>query len=104
MTNPLINLYSNLQEGASEADLSVLPKYRFQISKDEEKCGAGAGRMVPIETSSGYLANERLLLPEDAVCYHLVFYTLYASILSYTNYFFSLVFFFALSYFGLTFQ
>jgi len=24
--------------------------------------------MVPIETSSAYLANERLLLPEDAVC------------------------------------
>jgi len=24
--------------------------------------------MVPIETSSAYLANERVLLPEDAVC------------------------------------
>lgn len=23
--------------------------------------------MVPVETSSGYLANERMLLPEDAV-------------------------------------
>lgn len=26
--------------------------------------------MVPIETSSGYLANERILLPEDAVSYN----------------------------------
>lgn len=27
------------------------------------------GSMVPVETSSGYLANERILLPEDAVCF-----------------------------------
>ena len=66
------NVYSctNKQEGASEADLSVLPKYSFQISSDEEKPQVGAGRMVPIETSSGYLANERILLPEDAVSYY----------------------------------
>lgn len=56
------------QEGASDTDLSILPKYRFHICKDEEKFSAGTGRMVPIETSSGYLANERLLLPEDAEC------------------------------------
>ncbi|KAL3501984.1 hypothetical protein ACH5RR_036433 [Cinchona calisaya] len=56
------------QEGASEADLSMLPKYRFQISKDEEKPGVGSGKMVPIETSGGYLAIERVLLPEDAEC------------------------------------
>lgn len=24
--------------------------------------------MVPVETSSGYLVTERVLLPEDAVC------------------------------------
>ncbi|KAG8382694.1 hypothetical protein BUALT_Bualt05G0104100 [Buddleja alternifolia] len=54
------------QEGASEADLSILPKYRFQSCKDEDRVGAGAGRMVPIETSSGYITNERILLPEDA--------------------------------------
>ncbi|WCJ33620.1 Zinc finger C3HC4 type (RING finger) family protein [Euphorbia peplus] len=56
------------QEGASEADLSTLPKYRFQVISDEEKPGVGAGKMIPIETSSGYLANERILLPEDAEC------------------------------------
>ncbi|XP_065855515.1 E3 ubiquitin protein ligase RIE1-like isoform X2 [Euphorbia lathyris] len=56
------------QEGASEADLSTLPKYRFQVMSDEEKPGVGAGKMVPIETSSAYLANERVLLPEDAEC------------------------------------
>ncbi|XP_028240727.1 E3 ubiquitin protein ligase RIE1-like isoform X2 [Glycine soja] len=54
------------QEGASEADLSMLPKYRFRILSDEDKPSGGAGSMVPIETSSAYLANERTLLPEDA--------------------------------------
>ncbi|XP_040951998.1 E3 ubiquitin protein ligase RIE1-like isoform X2 [Gossypium arboreum] len=56
------------QEGASEADLSILPKYRFQFINIGEKPSVGAGKMVPIETSSGYLANERILLPEDAEC------------------------------------
>ncbi|XP_031273219.1 E3 ubiquitin protein ligase RIE1-like isoform X1 [Pistacia vera] len=56
------------QEGASEADLSILPKYRFQILNNDEKPGVGAGKMIPLETSSGYLANERILLPEDAEC------------------------------------
>ncbi|CAK9135584.1 unnamed protein product [Ilex paraguariensis] len=56
------------QEGASEADLSILPKYTFQISSEEEKQSIGAGRMVPLETHSGYLANEQTLLPEDAEC------------------------------------
>ena len=36
-------------------------------SSDEEKPKVGAGRMVPLETNSGYLATERILLPEDAV-------------------------------------
>ncbi|KAK4479787.1 hypothetical protein RD792_015322 [Penstemon davidsonii] len=57
------------QEGASEADLSILPKYRFQSCKDEDRLGTGAGKMVSIGTSSGYnVANERILLPEDAEC------------------------------------
>ncbi|XP_057962595.1 E3 ubiquitin protein ligase RIE1-like isoform X3 [Malania oleifera] len=53
------------QEGASEADLSMLPSYRFQML-NEEKPTVGSGTMVPVETSSGYLANDRVLLPEDA--------------------------------------
>ncbi|GAB2296933.1 hypothetical protein Dimus_031035 [Dionaea muscipula] len=56
------------QEGASDADISILPRYRFQSSNDEEKQSIGAGHMIPVETSSGYLATERVLLPEDAEC------------------------------------
>lgn len=56
------------QEGASEADLSMLPIYRFEMLRDEEKPSVGAGKMVPVEKSSEYLANERVLLPEDAEC------------------------------------
>ncbi|KAI9075021.1 hypothetical protein K1719_043071 [Acacia pycnantha] len=56
------------QEGASEADLSLLPKYKFRMLNNGEKPTGGAGSMVPTETSSGYLANERILLPEDAEC------------------------------------
>ncbi|KAI3717490.1 hypothetical protein L1987_69136 [Smallanthus sonchifolius] len=57
------------QEGASDADLSALPKYRFKASKDSEgKLEVGAGRMVPVESNAGYLAVERVLLPEDADC------------------------------------
>ncbi|CAA0814719.1 Zinc finger- C3HC4 type (RING finger) family protein [Striga hermonthica] len=54
------------QEGASEADLSILPKYKFQANKDEERVDFAAGTMVPIETSAGYMPNERILSPEDA--------------------------------------
>ncbi|KAH1260674.1 hypothetical protein AAZX31_02G080300 [Glycine max] len=56
------------QEGASEADLSMLPKYKFRILSDVDKPSGGAGSMVPIETSSAYLENERTLLLEDAEC------------------------------------
>ncbi|MBA0809064.1 hypothetical protein Gohar_024748 [Gossypium harknessii] len=54
------------QEGAAEADLSVLMKYRFQIINNGEMPCVGAGKMVPVEMSGGYLANEHLLLQEDA--------------------------------------
>ncbi|KAF5950137.1 hypothetical protein HYC85_012130 [Camellia sinensis] len=56
------------QDGASDADLNILPKYKLQISGCEEKPGVGGGRMVRVETSGGYLANERILLPKDAAC------------------------------------
>uniref|UniRef100_A0A2P2JZB7 RING-type E3 ubiquitin transferase n=1 Tax=Rhizophora mucronata TaxID=61149 RepID=A0A2P2JZB7_RHIMU len=46
----------------------MLPKYRFAVTNNGEKSSFGAGKMVPIETSSGYLANECILLPEDAEC------------------------------------
>ncbi|XP_077236027.1 E3 ubiquitin protein ligase RIE1-like [Tasmannia lanceolata] len=57
------------QEGASDADISILPRYRFgQTSCSGEKATEGAGTMIPIEPSSGDLADERVLLPEDAEC------------------------------------
>nr|GMD26591.1 E3 ubiquitin protein ligase RIE1-like [Ipomoea batatas] len=57
------------QEGASEADLNALPKYKFHLNEDIENPNVSAGgRMVPIDTGSGYMANERVLLMEDAEC------------------------------------
>ncbi|KAG6407603.1 hypothetical protein SASPL_130599 [Salvia splendens] len=56
------------QEGASEADLSMLPKYKYQANKDEDTVSNAAGKMVPIETSSGHMVNELILLPEDTEC------------------------------------
>ncbi|KAF8378588.1 hypothetical protein HHK36_029936 [Tetracentron sinense] len=56
------------QEGASEADLNILPKYRYEICSKLEITDEGAGSMVPVATSGGYLANKRVLLPEDAEC------------------------------------
>ncbi|KAK7398867.1 hypothetical protein VNO78_10041 [Psophocarpus tetragonolobus] len=56
------------QEGASESDLSILPKFRFQILSNEETPSEGGGSMIPMETSNDSLANERLLSPEDAEC------------------------------------
>ncbi|KAJ4960972.1 hypothetical protein NE237_020882 [Protea cynaroides] len=56
------------QDGASDADLNALPKYKYRIRSDDEKSNAEAGSMVPIATSSGYLADERLVSPEDAEC------------------------------------
>ncbi|XP_074309348.1 E3 ubiquitin protein ligase RIE1-like isoform X2 [Silene latifolia] len=58
------------QEGASEADLSVLPKYTFHMSSNAEKPSDGTRVMVlvPMDTNRGDLATERDLLPEDAEC------------------------------------
>ncbi|XP_057543504.1 E3 ubiquitin protein ligase RIE1-like [Amaranthus tricolor] len=54
------------QKAALEADLSVLPKYRFQMLNNDEKPSVGAGVMVSVETGCGYVATERVLLSEDA--------------------------------------
>ncbi|KAL6584312.1 hypothetical protein OROMI_003601 [Orobanche minor] len=55
-----------LGEGALEADLNILPKYKFQTSKDEHRVDLAADAMVPIETNSGYMPSERTLSPDDA--------------------------------------
>ncbi|KAL5098028.1 hypothetical protein RYX36_002355 [Vicia faba] len=41
-----------IEEGASEEDLSILPKYRFRLLNNEEKDRGGVGLMFPTETSS----------------------------------------------------
>eukprot|EP00262_Sarcandra_glabra_P000569 TRINITY_DN10684_c0_g1_i1.p1 TRINITY_DN10684_c0_g1~~TRINITY_DN10684_c0_g1_i1.p1 ORF type:complete len:357 (+),score=27.87 TRINITY_DN10684_c0_g1_i1:145-1215(+) len=60
------------QEGASEADISILPRYRFgqTFSNNEGKATGGAGSMIPlpVSTGSGASADERILLPDDAEC------------------------------------
>lgn len=53
-----------IQEGVSEAELGVLPLYRFQAFQ------SGAGKMVPLPVNGLCLAAERTLLAEDAVKSH----------------------------------
>ena len=70
LTLPLEELKMNtmyVQEGASEADLSILPKYKFQMMNNGEKQTDGGGKMIPIEAGAEYSGNERVLEPEDAV-------------------------------------
>ncbi|KAL6003418.1 hypothetical protein ACLOJK_023641 [Asimina triloba] len=56
------------QDGASDADISLLSRYRFnQSCGDEEKATNGGGVMIAIG-SSGDTSNERVLLSEDAEC------------------------------------
>ncbi|KAG2312778.1 hypothetical protein Bca52824_024335 [Brassica carinata] len=56
------------QDGASEADLSILPKYKFQLVNNGEKQSDGGGKMIPMEAGAEYSGNERVLLAEDADC------------------------------------
>lgn len=56
-----------LQGGASDADLSILQRYRFeQTCCNGEKASARAGSMILIAPTSGNPANERVLLREDS--------------------------------------
>ncbi|KFK33397.1 hypothetical protein AALP_AA5G007500 [Arabis alpina] len=50
-------------EGVSEAEIGVLPMYKFQAFNSNR-----AGKMVPIPTDGLCLATERTLLAEDADC------------------------------------
>ncbi|XP_074309351.1 E3 ubiquitin protein ligase RIE1-like isoform X2 [Silene latifolia] len=56
------------QVGALEADLNVLPKYRFHMSRNLEKPRVDAGVMVPMDINSGDSSAERVVLPEDSEC------------------------------------
>ncbi|CAL9249005.1 unnamed protein product [Arabidopsis halleri] len=55
-------------EGVSEAELGVLPLYKFKAFHSNEKNITGPGKMVPIPTNGLCLATERTLLAEDADC------------------------------------
>ncbi|KAK9105890.1 hypothetical protein Scep_022734 [Stephania cephalantha] len=51
------------QEGATESDISMLSRYKYNVQGNDEK--PSAGLMVPI---GGEYADQRVLLPEDAEC------------------------------------
>ncbi|KAJ3694861.1 hypothetical protein LUZ60_000238 [Juncus effusus] len=55
------------QEGASDTDISVLPRYKYSESSSEEK-STEEGIMVPVFNNSGTSTSERILLREDAEC------------------------------------
>ncbi|OEL20108.1 hypothetical protein BAE44_0018875, partial [Dichanthelium oligosanthes] len=54
------------QEGASDADISVLPRYRYSDPSDNGEKGTDEGVMIPILNNSGTSTSERILLHEDA--------------------------------------
>lgn len=57
------------QEGASDADISILPRYKYVDPQENgRKTSAGAGTMIPLTTNNGGSSVERTLLPEDAQC------------------------------------
>lgn len=57
----------NQQEGASDADISILPRYRYDASFDNGQKTTEEGLMVPIVNNSGISTSERVLVREDAV-------------------------------------
>ncbi|KAG2653817.1 hypothetical protein PVAP13_1NG414600 [Panicum virgatum] len=55
------------QEGASDADIAVLPRYRYSDPSENAEKGADEGLMIPILNNSSTSTSERILLREDAV-------------------------------------
>ncbi|XP_020250843.1 E3 ubiquitin protein ligase RIE1-like [Asparagus officinalis] len=56
------------QEGASDADISMLPRYRYiEPCEDEEKVSV-EGLMIPVTSNGGSSSHEGVLLKEDAEC------------------------------------
>ncbi|XP_042469380.1 E3 ubiquitin protein ligase RIE1-like [Zingiber officinale] len=56
------------QEGASDADISILPKYQYHVSCEDPEKTAEEGVMIPLNPGRGNLSSERILLHEDAEC------------------------------------
>ncbi|WOL06605.1 E3 ubiquitin-protein ligase [Canna indica] len=55
------------QEGASEADVSILPRYRYSESCEVGEKAVEEGVMIPLN-GGGNFTSERVLLREDAEC------------------------------------
>lgn len=64
-----------MQEGASDADIGVLPRYRYSDPSENGEKGADEGVMIPILNNNGTSTSERILLREDAVriLFHAIF-------------------------------
>ncbi|KAI3868726.1 hypothetical protein MKW98_008811 [Papaver atlanticum] len=79
---PCIIEFLYAEEGASEADLSMLPRYRFQISDSEEKPSTGEGKMVLL-MNVGELADEcvlsRCAMLKFMACHAIISFMKYAS-------------------------
>ncbi|KAK3155211.1 hypothetical protein QOZ80_2BG0200320 [Eleusine coracana subsp. coracana] len=56
------------QEGASDADISTLPRYKYSFPSDNVQKGTDEGVMIPVLNNSGTSTSERILLHEDAEC------------------------------------
>lgn len=57
----------NTQEGASVADISILPEYNFEVPIALDGL---AGKMVPTGRNAPEFSIERVLLTEDAVSHY----------------------------------
>ncbi|XP_074588399.1 E3 ubiquitin protein ligase RIE1-like [Curcuma longa] len=56
------------QEGASDADISILPKYQYHVSCEDSEKTAEEGVMIPLNPGHGNLSSARILPHEDAEC------------------------------------
>ncbi|ONK54787.1 uncharacterized protein A4U43_UnF11330 [Asparagus officinalis] len=64
------------QEGASDADISMLPRYRYiEPCEDEEKVSV-EGLMIPVTSNGGSSSHEGVLLKEDAITVTIIFFTI----------------------------
>ncbi|KAJ3699363.1 hypothetical protein LUZ61_003068 [Rhynchospora tenuis] len=56
------------QDAASDADLTVLPRYKYTESSETGEKSSDEGIMVPVLNNSGTSTSECILLREDAEC------------------------------------
>ncbi|WOK91939.1 hypothetical protein Cni_G00630 [Canna indica] len=56
------------QEGASDADISILPRYRYSEPCGDDQKPFKEGLMIPILNNNGVSTGERVLQHEDAGC------------------------------------